>query len=280
MSGFLSSTHRTLEQLRQHYEVERELAARLRAAPREERGRLYSACYNELFRRVPHHPQLTRKGSLALSRAAVSRQFRFLQPFLTPVSVFLEIGPGDCALAFEVCRHVSQVIAIDVSSEIAVSTSRPGNFVLVLSDGTGVPVEPSSVDVAYSNQLMEHLHPDDALEQVRNIFRALKPGGRYVCITPNRLTGPHDISKYFESVASGFHLREYSVGELAQVFSEVGFSRLELYAGGRGRYVSMPLRSLAALELLLERLPCPVRQGLLRVLPLSPFLGIRAVAVK
>jgi hypothetical protein len=31
---------------------------------------------------------------------------------------------------------------------------------------------------------MEHLHPEDAFEQLRNIIRALAPGGRYVCITP------------------------------------------------------------------------------------------------
>ena len=37
-----------------------------------------------------------------------------------------------------------------------------------------------------------------------NLYRALKPGAVYVCITPNRLSGPHDISLYFDSVATGF----------------------------------------------------------------------------
>lgn len=36
------------------------------------------------------------------------------------------------------------------------------NFVLILSDGSNVAVPPSTVHVAYSNQLIEHLHPDDA----------------------------------------------------------------------------------------------------------------------
>ena len=71
---------------------------------------------------------------------------------------------------------------------------------------------------------MEHLHPDDAVDQLKNIYNALVNGGKYICITPNRLTGPHDISKYFDNVATGFHLKEYTVTELSGLFREVGFS--------------------------------------------------------
>jgi hypothetical protein len=52
---------RTRAQLREHYEVERELADALRRAGPHERRSLYATLYDELFRRVPHHPQLTRK---------------------------------------------------------------------------------------------------------------------------------------------------------------------------------------------------------------------------
>jgi len=193
---------------------------------------------------------------------------------------FLEIGPGDCALSFEVCRHVDRVVAIDVSGEIAHSQQAPPNFQLVLSNGTSIPVEPSGIDLAYSNQLMEHLHPDDALEQVQHVFHALKPGGRYVCITPNRLSGPHDISKYYDPVARGFHLREYSVTDLTKLFARVGFSRMELYIGARGWYLSVPLRPMITLEAILDRLPHWFRLRLLRMLPLAHLLGIRMVAVK
>jgi predicted SAM-dependent methyltransferase len=51
---------------------------------------------------------------------------------------------------------------------------------------------------------MEHLHPDDAFEQLKQIYTALTPGGLYICTTPNRLTGPHDVSKYFDETAAGF----------------------------------------------------------------------------
>ena len=42
---------RSEAQIREHYEVEKELASRLRNAPKEARGTLYRALYDELFRR-------------------------------------------------------------------------------------------------------------------------------------------------------------------------------------------------------------------------------------
>ncbi|MGH8742201.1 MAG: hypothetical protein ACREUN_14875, partial [Burkholderiales bacterium] len=55
----LVGTHsRTPAQLREHYVTERELADRLRSAPREARIGLYPQVYDELFRRLPNHPQL------------------------------------------------------------------------------------------------------------------------------------------------------------------------------------------------------------------------------
>jgi hypothetical protein len=57
---------------------------------------------------------------------------------------------------------------------------------------------------------MEHLHPEDALEQLQKIRRTLARGGVYVCITPNRVNGPHDVSGLFDDEARGLHLREYS----------------------------------------------------------------------
>ena len=48
---------RSPERLQAHYEIERELADRLRMSRREERGSLYGEIYTELFARLPDHPQ-------------------------------------------------------------------------------------------------------------------------------------------------------------------------------------------------------------------------------
>jgi len=271
---------RTLEQIREHYRVERELADRLRQAAAHERGALYAAVYDELFRRVPHHSQLVRKAAPEETRRRAGRQVRWLRRFMGPDSVFLEIGPGDCVLSFAAAEHARRVIAVDVSDEITRQSACPANFELILSDGTSLPVPEGSVDLAYSDQLMEHLHPDDAMRQLRNVQRALAPGGRYICITPNRLGGPWDISRYFDPVASGFHLREYTFTELADLFKQAGFRRVRPYIGGRGLYLRLPVWAMRLMESVLSALPDRLRRALTDN-PLAQIaLGIQVVAEK
>lgn len=276
----MTDDERTPDQIRQHYIVERELSDRLRKASRQERRRLYSSLYDELFRRVPLHPQLTRKVSAAQAAANVQAQLAFLHRFLRDGMTFLEIGPGDCALSFELARRAKQVYAVDVSNEITKVSAYPENFQLILSDGCNVPVAPGSVDVAYSNQLMEHLHPDDAIEQLRHIYEALALGGIYVCVTPNRLTGPHDHSQYFDSEATCFHLKEYTTSELNQLFRKVGFSRVRTYVGGKGRYLGVPVSPIALCEMTLNLLNNKTKKAVARSLPCRPLLGIRLVGIK
>jgi SAM-dependent methyltransferase len=194
--------------------------------------------------------------------------------------VFIEVGAGDCALSFAVAPHVSKVYAIDVSSEVTDGVSFPPNFRLVLSDGCEIPVAPNSADLVYSNQLMEHLHPDDALEQLVNILGVLRSGGSYICVTPNRLDGPHDVSRGFDSVATGFHLREYTNRELARLLRRVGFRRVRKYLRFRGSFVAIPLPMVAFVEAVLELLPRRLRSTITQVTPLPQLLNVRLVATK
>src|SRR2546425_9014273 len=154
---------------------------------------------------------------------------------------FGEMGAGDCSFSFEGVVFKKGVCAVVVCEKITKNARPPLNFRLILSDGCSIPLPRASVNVCYSNQLMEHLHPDDALEQLENIVKVLVPGGVYICITPNRLTGPHDISRHFDAVATGFHLREYTRTELRDLFKAAGFSRNGVYLAGTGK--EQPLRS-------------------------------------
>lgn len=274
------SEKRTLEQIREHYVIEEELASRLRNARKEERAHLYAALYDELYRRVPLHPQLTQKADAASQAAAVARQMRLLRRHLNPSSVFIEIGAGDCSLSREVSRHVRKVCAIDVSEEITKGAVFPENLELIISDGSSIPVPPGSATLAYSCRLMEHLHPDDATDQLKNIFAALAPGGRYFCITPNRLSGPYDVSRYFDDVATGFHLKEYAFTELVGLFREVGFKKIEAYSGGRGVYVRMSPSVIILCERMLLKLPFSLRRAIAGFFPFRALLGITIVGTK
>ncbi|HZQ72213.1 MAG TPA: class I SAM-dependent methyltransferase [Burkholderiales bacterium] len=274
---------RSREQLREHYLIERELAERLCSAPVEERPALYMKVYDELLRRVPHHPMLqVRVDPRELGRraAAAERTLAFLARFFRPGCTFMEIGAGDCAVSVRAAAQVKQVYAIEVSAEIVAQVRAPGNLAVVLCNGLSIPVAPGSVDVAFSDQLMEHLHPDDAALQLASIYRSLAPGGVYLCVTPNRLYGPRDISEHFDEVATGLHLKEYSAREIRKVLHAAGFSRVRFYAGARGLYVAIPYFLVAAVEGVLEKLPYGLRKLAADTGPLRALLGLRVAATK
>jgi len=271
---------RPYARIREHYELEKGLAEQLRRAERGTRGRLYRELYDELFTRLPDHPQVVERDNPDIERRRVRGQLRFLEPLLRDGGVYLELGAGVGTLARRVAELVDLVYAVDVSPVIGAAEPLPDNMKFILSDGTSVPVPQESVDVAYSNQLMEHLHPDDALEQLANVYTALKPGGTYFCITPSRLSGPHDVSQHFDEIATGFHLKEYTYAELEGLFRQAGFKRFTAIVGYRGYGFRCGLRPLRALESWVARLPGATRRRVARVPIVRLPLGIKLLAQK
>lgn len=269
---------RSQEQVVEHYQIEKALAQKLRQASREERRGLYTEVYDELLKRVRHHPLLHAQRTAEDVKRTVDEQLARLEPYIGPNTVFLEVGAGGCQLSLALTSRVKHVIAVDVSNEITAHVKPPPNFDLVISNGTNIPVPPGSIDVAFSNQLMEHLHPDDAAEQLREIYTALAPGGTYLCFTPNSISGPHDVSRGFDPVATCFHLHEYTVSELDRMFKHVGFKHTQVLLP-RGN-VRVPVTAIMALESCVSALPGSLSRKVAYFRPMRGFLGIRIVAKK
>ncbi len=251
--------------LRQHYEFERELADRLRRASKQERRDLYSVVYDEYFSKVGESTQNT-----ASRQQMVAIEAQTLAPFLSKNSVFLEIGAGDCALALHVADAVKHAYAIEASAKVAPTALVRDDFGLILSDSILLPFDDNSIDVAYSCHFLEHLHPEDAREHTAEVRRILRPDGVYLCVTPNRLWGPHDISRYFDEMPTGFHLREYTHAELCQLMREAGYASTRICrgVGKQSRFVS-PWRC-TTVEYLLDLLPPPMRRRVM-----NAFSGCR-----
>jgi SAM-dependent methyltransferase len=215
------------------------------------------------------------------ARAAVIKQnLIMVGRFLRPSSRLLEVGSGDCGFAVEAAKRVRAVYAVDVSREIAGRRPLPANVSLLITDGSNISVPDGSVDVIFSSQLMEHLHPEDAVEQLGNIHRALAPGGVYLCVTPNALSGPHDVSRDFDDVPTGLHLKEYTVRELLILFRAAGFSRVRALAGARSFYREVPVSPLQVFERLLMKFPERPRKFLARFPVFRPLLGIKLIGFK
>ncbi|MDF1497344.1 MAG: class I SAM-dependent methyltransferase [Patescibacteria group bacterium] len=260
-----------------HYKLEKHLATQLRSASRSERLILYRKLYDELYTKVPSLKTNPRTVNEAYLKATV----RTLRPFLQKDTTYLEVGAGNLATIRGISALVKKTIAIDVSKEFATALGPiPKNCELIISNGISIPAPKNSVDIAYSTQLMEHLHPDDAEEQLRNVFVTLKKGGRYVLETPHRFNGPHDISKYFDDEATGFHLHEYTNRELRDLFRTTGFRKIYNLIGAKGYHLPCPTSALIALESLLNILPKSLRRALCKFLPIKILLGIKIIGVK
>ena len=110
---------RSPERLRHHYEVEKELGDHMRASTRAERTELFSRLYGELFERVPDHPRLVRRETPEESRPGVEARMAILRGHIGSDTTFLEFAPGDCRLAYEVCKQVKKVVGVDISDQRA-----------------------------------------------------------------------------------------------------------------------------------------------------------------
>jgi SAM-dependent methyltransferase len=258
--------------------LERSLAGRLRSAPSGARARVYREVYGELFRSLPDHPQR------AMTKAARARRVRQLLTLLAPIlgtqKTLLELGCGDAELSSAAAPSVLRSYALDVTDALIEGKTPPTNLEFVLTSGTEIELPDESIDIVLSDQLMEHLHPDDAFDQLREVYRVLKPGGVYLCITPNRLTGPHDISVRFDYEATGFHLQEYDSSSLSSLLRMAGFSRVGFIAVIGIHKFTMPHPILGCLEAALRMAPDPIRAWCARRLPIVLLAGLNALATK
>ncbi|MDB6072880.1 MAG: phenylalanyl-tRNA synthetase subunit alpha [Verrucomicrobiaceae bacterium] len=261
---------------RRQYAVEKDLAARLRSSKREERTELFKVLYGELFERIPDHIRLTRRDTPEQSQRAVDSRLRLLRPALTPDTVMLEIAPGDCRLAAAAAALAKKVIAVDISDQHDPNEQLPANLELVIYDGYHLSVATSTVDVVFSYQFLEHLHPDDVDPHFEMVARVLKPGGCYIFDTPHRYSGPHDVSALFGHTLDCLHMQEWTYHDMITLCRKHGFT--ETYAFRRGEVRKSGF--LNAMNLALESFCGVLPPSLRRAVCKKLFGSVTLMAVK
>jgi len=249
--------NRTFEQIKRHYEVEKSIAEKLKRANREERKAIFPVMYDELFAKVTDHPRLTKRESEQKVRAANRQKLQLVKKYLNDFTVFLEFGPGDCNFASEICKHVKQVYAVDISDQRGEFFNAAPNFDLIVFDGYNLDLEDSSVDVVFSDQLIEHLHPGDIEGHFKLVKRILRDKGLYIFRSPHAFFGPQDISKYFSDEPEGFHLKEWTYSEIEKILKRLNFSSWQgLWRVNRKmikKYVKFPFCYFITAEAMLKR---------------------------
>jgi len=257
------------QQVKEAYLLEKKLAEKLNNASREDRKQLYNSVYEEYYEKFPQHPFVDRNDNLL--KKSANKQLNYLLPFLKANDIFLEIGAGSGFLSIEAAKNCQKVYIVDVSDEPTKDTVLPNNVELIIYNGINIPSSIGKVDMVYSNQLMEHLHPDDAIEQLKDIYNSLSFEGIYFCKTPHCFSGPHDISKHFDDVATCLHLKEYTVSELINFFKLAGFQKIKYFITVKHKIFYFPIFIVKILENIIKLFPFSLRRILSRSLPLRLF---------
>ncbi len=235
--------------------------------------------YDELLKRVRHHPLLAARRTAQDVENTVNDQLARLAPYISPNTVFLEVGAGGCQLSMALTSRVKKVIAVDVSNEITAHVKPPPNFELVISNGTNIPVPPGSIDVAFSNQLMEHLHPDDAAEQLREIYTALRPR-RDVSRASRRTASAARTTYRAVSILLRQACTCTSTPSASSIACSSTWASRTHRCCSREAMFALPVPAITALESCVSALPGSLSRKVAYFRPMRGFLGIRIIARK
>lgn len=263
----------------EHYQVEKKLANDLKNAPRDQRLMLYTKVYDAMFEKVPCHPQLMQDDDAGVFRENVSKK-AFVSKFFDKNKNFIEFGAGDGSFSNFVSGEFKNVYAVDCSDVLNKVYELRNNVKRIVQDCSDVLCLDEPVAVAFSANLLEHLHPEDCVLHVKNVYDKLENGGVYLALVPNKCGGPNDVSRDYDDFATCFHLNECTSSEVIKLFFEAGFKKVQLYLCVSYKTVRVPAFVANAVERLLLKLPHPLRKRFMKTAMLRPLNQLRLIAFK
>jgi len=139
----------------------------------------------------------------------------------------LEIGCGAGYGANYLSEFASNIVAIDISkSAIAYCNKKykKKKMSFLQASGLNIAIKNSSVDVAISFQVIEHIEPKYVRQYLTEIKRALKEGGIFVVSTPNKKLRLLP----FQKPRNPEHKKEYDYRDLESALKEV-FEDVQVY---------------------------------------------------
>lgn len=142
--------------------------------------------------------------------------------------VVVDCACGDGSCARLIAEQAREVYAFDISAERieeARAATNADNVQFAIADAVSLPLPDATADLYVSLETIEHLPDEKAF--LREVVRVLKPGGAFICSTPDR-----DVNSPGHSLSSApwnrFHVREWSQSEFVEVLRDY-FDRVDLY---------------------------------------------------
>ncbi|BEK93965.1 class I SAM-dependent methyltransferase [Nocardia seriolae] len=139
--------------------------------------------------------------------------------------VVLEAGSGEGYGANMIAGVAAPVTGLDYDdSAVAHVRAKYPRVEMVQGNLAELPLADASVDIVVNFQVIEHLW--DQSQFLRECLRVLRPGGKLLISTPNRIT----FSPGRDTPLNPFHTRELNAAEMTELLAEAGFT-VELMAG-------------------------------------------------
>lgn len=208
-----------------HWKLEQQLTRELLESIPENRWETFERCYSTLYGELEWLNRLT--GGTDNTPPA-ERYGHWAELIGSPPKSVYEIGSGKAAMIGYLAQLGHQCTATEITRERGAkhAVEHP-NLRWTQTDGVHLDrfEPPGTYDFVLSDNVIEHMHPDDLIPHLRGALDILKPGGQYLMAVPHRWFGPWDVSKVFKyEIASGMHLKEYTHRELRQAVLRAGFS--------------------------------------------------------
>jgi SAM-dependent methyltransferase len=261
----------TAAMVRDHWRLERRATLAILGSDPAQRAHVAAQAYTEVFGQCPWLNRIDGGDR------APDLDFQPFATLLRGAARVYEIGSGKGELITWLAHRGFDCVGTEITPERgAVHVSDTPRLAWHATDGVHLTRQEThaSYDALLSNQVLEHLHPDDVATHFAEAAALLRPGGRYVLATPHPLSGPADLSAVFGlDHPACFHLKEYYYGELVPVLHRAGFTRIRaVYSTPRPlkRYLNVTVASglylgaLRVAETLLGLLPLRVARTLVR----------------
>ena len=169
---------------------------------------------------------------------------------MSPGMRVLDVGCGNGFTCGEFLRLHCDVVGVDLSIEgieIARKTYPAGRFeTLPADDQLLANLGEAPFDLVVSTEVVEHLY--DPRAYARGCFRALKPGGRFICTTPYHgfaknllLALANKWDAHANPLWDGGHIKLWSRKTLARLLTETGFVNVQFRGAGRLPFLWMTM---------------------------------------
>lgn len=226
--GIPKEANITENDILEHWHLELELTKQLLESTTDNRWDVFEKCYTTLYTKLEWLNKFIDKHS-PTPPEILFKDWAYLIGE-APKKIY-EVGSGRAEMISYLASLGHECKATEITRERGEKhvSAKLDNLDWGISDGVHFEKfeAPNTYDFVISNQVIEHMHPDDFPEHCKHVRSILKPEGKYIVCAPHPWHGPADISAVFKyDKAIGMHLKEYTNYEIYSHLKRAGFKKV------------------------------------------------------